>query len=112
MFIYQPTLSTLELKEDKGTDYVLCWKPKGLYTSKRKPLYTAFLHSIKPSGYGIRTQFNNSILAVEQNYATKSVNAYIGDDLGGWSKNPLNNFKIKNCLFGVTNIVKNSDKEK
>ena len=23
-----------------------------------------------------------------------------------------NNFKFKNCLFGATNIVKNSDKEK
>ena len=24
----------------------------------------------------------------------------------------LNNFELKNCLFGATNIVKNSDKEK
>ena len=28
------------------------------------------------------------------------------------ARNPTNNFKFKNCLFGATNIVKNSDKEK
>ena len=38
--------------------------------------------------------------------------AYIVYDLGAWSNNPLNNFKLKKCLFSVTNIVKNSDKEK
>ena len=26
--------------------------------------------------------------------------------------NPTNNFKFKNCVFGATNIVKKSDKEK
>ena len=36
-FIYQPTLGTLESKKGKGTDYVLCLKLKGLYTSKFKP---------------------------------------------------------------------------
>ena len=25
-FVYQPTLDTLELKKDKGTDYILSWK--------------------------------------------------------------------------------------
>ena len=38
-----------ELKEEKGADYILSWKPKGVYTSKLKPRYTAFLHSIKLS---------------------------------------------------------------
>ena len=37
MFVYQPTFDTLELKKGEGTDYV--------YTSKLKPLYTAFLHN-------------------------------------------------------------------
>ena len=27
-------------------------------------------------------------------------------------KNQVRNFTLKNCLFGVTNIVKNSDREK
>ena len=44
-FIYQARLDTLESKKDKGTDYVLSKKSKGLYTSKLQPLYTAFLHS-------------------------------------------------------------------
>ena len=52
-FVYQPILDTLELKKDKGTDYVLSWKSKGVYNSKLKPLYTAFLHSIKLSEYRI-----------------------------------------------------------
>ena len=43
---------------------------------------------------------------------TKIVNVYIVYDLDAWPRNPTNNFKFKNCLFGATNIVKNSDKEK
>ena len=31
--------------------------------------------------------------------------------LDAWPRNPKNNFKFKNCLFGATNIVKNNDKE-
>ena len=51
MFAYQPTLNALELKEDKGTGYVVDWKSKGFYTSKLKPSYTAVFHSIKLFGY-------------------------------------------------------------
>ena len=48
-------------------------------------------------------------LAVEQNnYVTKIVNAYIVYDLYVWPRNPTNNFKLKYCLFGATNIVKNT----
>ena len=46
-FVYQITLDTLELTKDKDTDHVLNWKSNGVYNSKLKPLYTAFLHSIK-----------------------------------------------------------------
>ena len=67
MFVYQPTLDTLELKKGKGTDYVLRWKSKGVYTSKLKPLYTAFFHSIKLSGYRMGIKFDKGSLAVEQN---------------------------------------------
>ena len=49
-FGYQPTLATLELK-DEYTDNVLSSKSNGVYNSELKPLYTAFLHSIKLSGY-------------------------------------------------------------
>ena len=84
-----------------------------MYTSKRKPLHTAFLHSIKLSGYRIETKLDKDLLAVEQNnYLSKIVNVYIVYDLDAWPRNPTNNFKFKNCLFGATSIVKNSDKEK
>ena len=112
-FIYHPSLQTLELKKDKGTDYILSWKSNRVYNSKLKSLYTAFLHSIKLSGYIIIIEFDKDLLAVEQNnYLTKIVNVYNVYELNAWSRNPTNNFKFKNCLFGATNIVKNSDKEK
>ena len=57
-FVYQPTLDTLELKKGKGTDYTLSWKSKGVHNSKFKPLYTAFIHKIKLSGYTIGIKFN------------------------------------------------------
>ena len=47
MFVYQPTLDTLDLKKDRGTDYIFSWKSKVVYTSKLKSLYTAFMYSIK-----------------------------------------------------------------
>ena len=67
MLVYQATLDMLELKEDKGINYVLSWKSKGEYNSKLKPLYTAFLHSIKLSGYKMGIKFDKDPLAVEQN---------------------------------------------
>ena len=74
-FVYQPIFDTLELKKDKGTDYVLSWKSKGVYNSKLKLLYTTFLHSIKLSGYRIGIKFDKDPLAVEQNkYLSKNLN--------------------------------------
>ena len=80
--VYQPTLDILELKKDKGTDYVLRWKSKGVFNSKLKSLYTAFLHKIKLSEYRIGIEFDKDPLTVEQNnYLTKIVNVYIVFDL-------------------------------
>ena len=39
-------------------------------------------------------------------------NVYTVYDLDAWPRNPTNNFKFKNCLFGATHIVKNGDKPK
>ena len=49
---------------------------------------------------------------IKLNYLTNILNIYIVYDLDVWPRNPTNNSKFKNCLFGATNIVKNSDKEK
>ena len=71
------------------------------------------MHSIKLSEYRIGIKYDKDPLAIEQNnYLTKIVNVYIAYDLGAWPENPTNNFKFKSCLFGATNVVKNSDKEK
>ena len=57
-------------------------------------------------------KFDKNPLPVEQNnYLTKIVNAYIVYNLAARPRNPTNNFKFKNYLFGATSIVKNSDKE-
>ena len=58
MLDYPPRLDTSESKKDKGTDYVLSLKSKGVYNSKLKPLYTAFLHSKKLSGYKMGIEFD------------------------------------------------------
>ena len=63
-------------KADNGTDHVLSWDSKGLYNSKFKPLFTAFLHSINLSGYNVRIKFDGDSLVVEQNnYPTMTLNA-------------------------------------
>ena len=50
--------------------------------------------------------FDKDLLAVEQNnYLTKIVKVYMVYGLAAWPKNPINNFKFKNCLFGAINIV-------
>ena len=71
------------------------------------------MHNIKLSKYRIGIKFDKDPLAIEQNnYLTKIVNVYIVYDLNACPKNATNNFKFKKCLFGATNVVKNSDKEK
>ena len=99
------------MKKDKGTYYVLSWKSEGVYNSKFKPLYTPFLHSSKFCEYIVGIKFDKDPLAVEQDLR-KIVNVYIIYDLYAWQRNPNNNFELKNCLFGATNIIKNSGKEK
>ena len=81
--------------------------------SKLKSLDTISFHSIKLSGYRMGIKVVKDPLAVEKNnYVTKIVNVYIVYKSDAWPNNPLYNFKLKNCLFVATNIVKNSDKEK
>ena len=61
----------------------------------------------------MRIKFDKDPLAVKQkNYLTKIVNDYISYELNGWLRNPTNNFKFQNWLFGASNVIKNCDKEK
>ena len=54
------------------------WKSKGVFNSKLKTLYTAFVNSITLFGYRIWIKFDKDSSAVEQNnYLTKIVNVYI-----------------------------------
>ena len=93
MLVYQPTFDTLELKKDKGTDYVISLKSKGVFNSKLKELYTAFLHSIKYSEYRVETKIDKDNLAVEQcNNSSEIVNVYIAYNLDACQNNPTDNF--------------------
>ena len=57
-------------------------------------------------------KFAKGTLAVKQNsYPNKVVNVYIVYGFDAWPRNPTKNFKFKNCLFGATNVVRNSDKK-
>ena len=70
-------------------------------------LYSCFLYNVKLSGFRIGIKFNKNPSAVEQShYLSKIVNVYFFCDLDAWPRNPTNNIKFKNCLFGATNIVK------
>ena len=101
MFVYQPTFNVLGLKNDKSTEYSIKWKSEGIYNLKLIALHGAFLPNIKYFRKKIGIQFNSTHLVTElKNYATKIVNIYMVYDLDNWSKNPLRNFTLKNCLFG------------
>ena len=97
--VYQPTLDILELKNDKGTDYIVSRKSKGVFNSKLKPLYIAFLYSIELSEYKMGINLIKLFLPVEQNdYLTKIVDIYIVYDLDAWLKIQFRHFTSKNCL--------------
>ena len=70
------------------------------------------MHSINLSGHRMRIKIDRDPMAVEQNNSlSKIANVYIVYDLDAWARNSTDNFKFKNCLFGATSIVKNSDKK-
>ena len=76
MFVYQPTFSVLEYKEELGTEYITSWKSKRLYNSKLIAFNDDSLPNLKYFNKKIGTQFDKSPLVVEQNnYKTKIVNA-------------------------------------
>ena len=70
------------------------------------------MHSRKLSGYKIGIKFDEPLAVEQNNRATNIVNTYISYESNAWPKVLLENLKLKNCLFGVTNIIKNNDKEK
>ena len=70
------------IKKDKSTNYVLSLKSRGIFNSKLKSLYTAFLRSKKTFEYRTGIKFDKDPWAKEQNnYLTKIVNVYIVYDL-------------------------------
>ena len=52
------------------------------------------------------------LVANKNNYLTKIVNVFTVYNVDAWPKNTTDNFNFKNCLFGATSAIKNSDQEK
>ena len=93
MFVYQLTFNVLELKNDKGTKYIISCKSIGIYNSKVIALHGAFLPNMKYFRNKIGIHFNSTPFVIEQNNCTtKIVNVYIVYDLDNWPKTPLRNF--------------------
>ena len=81
-FVYQSKISMLELKKEKGTEYITGCKSKGVYNSKLKASHGAFLTNVRYFGNKTGIQFNSTPLIIEQNnYVTEIVNVYIVYDL-------------------------------
>ena len=56
----------LELKIDKGAEYIIGWKSKVLYNSELIALYNAFLPNVNYFGNKIGIQLNSTPLVIEQ----------------------------------------------
>ena len=65
MFVSQSKFNVLELKINKGTEYIIGWKSKPLCNSKRIALHGDFLVNVKYFGVKIRIQFNKIPLVTE-----------------------------------------------
>ena len=74
MFVYQLIFNALELKNDKGTEYIISRKSKGINNSKLIELYGAFLPYLKYLRK-IGIQFNRTHVVIElNNHVIKAVN--------------------------------------
>ena len=107
MFVYQRTISTLQLQKDKSVYYVISSESKGYIVLLFLQNILIYLRSIKSFDSKIETESCRST-----NYSIKIVNAFIVNELNTWPKNMLGNFTLKRFLFSATNILKNSDKDK
>ena len=110
MFVYQLTSSAIK---STGTNTISSWKPKGVYVTDLVTIKNDSLPKIKYLKDRNRNTIQLYSFSCISNQSTnKYCKFYIVYDLDNWPRNPPINFAIKNCLFGVTNIVKNDDKEK
>ena len=106
MFLYPPTFNMLHLQKEKALIMLLVGYQRGcivlLFFCYTLHFCIARIISDKKG-----VEFDKEFLVVEQNnYAFKIVNACIVYELDTWPKVSLKNFKLKNRMFGATNIVK------
>ena len=72
----------MKLQKDKGTNYVINWKSKELYSVTLSPQYSHFLHRRKFSGYKIGIKLDKVPLVIKQKKCvTKIVNGFIAYEL-------------------------------
>ena len=115
--VFLPMRKYFKLNSVVGViDRVLSWQSKGISNESIEPLTTSN-SSLNPrlsySDTKIKVQFTGSCLKQPTFTFThkKVVNIYIVYQLGASSSN-VNDFTIKNCLFGAVTLTKNADIEK
>ena len=97
-------------KLNGNTQYILSWKSKGLSSESIMPSPVSnnlFNPLLSYSGTKARVKFNRNCLKQSKISYThgKIVNIYIVYELGA-SSSHVNDYKLKNCLFGAVTLTK------
>ena len=114
--VFQPIIMYFKVDTITNTDYVSSWKSKGLSAESIKPPTTSD-NSLTPelNYYGTKTRvkFNGSCLQQSKISYTHStiVNIYIVYEMGA-SSSHNNDPTLKNWLYGVVTLTKNTDIDK
>ena len=114
--VFQPIVRYFKVNIIANTNYISSWKSKGLSAEIIKPPTTSD-NTLTPKlnyfGNKVRVKFTGSCFKQPKISYTheKVVNIYIVYELGA-STSHDNDPTLKNCLFGVVTLTKNSDIDK
>ena len=81
-------------------------------SEKIKPFYTGLEPTMSNLANGrVNFKFNNSVLGQKFFSSWDSnfnLNLNIAYEWNTWQHNPVNNFTLKNCLFGTVKLIRNT----
>ena len=109
--VFQPVYSYFKFVAN--TSFISEWISKGLSSKSIKPPTTSN-NNLAPAvnNYGTKTRIKFTGSCLQQSKLTythkKIVNIYVVYELGASSSN-INSPTLKNCLFGVVTLTKNTD---
>ena len=114
-YVNQPLPKSLILKNLSSDEYATGWKSKSLYDDEI--ISRNFNRALKETyftGFRLAFEFSNSVIAQKNitHTCSKHISLYIVHEIDNWPRNLLNNFILKNCLFGAVKIARNTVKRK